>query len=296
MQNFIDELSQRGVPAMHPQLCSIGLTAENLKQEVAVWQGWCNSLATNLPDVISSYLTMRDSYLQISNFYDACQAYHLQACLEASEMKKMMKIHVRWCNAVHEFTNDQVLQDVQQMEDFFGCSPLMLPYLNVVYCSQQFHEFLKDLSRTNPSSFRDLYGIIEQRLPHDAKNELILASLLEAQESMSPFLDREQSFSTVILKVREVHTKYQSLKVVNEHIEKIKQWFRDAEVGLYSYNVLCYVIYMYTYTAQVGNVYIEELIGIFRGLECNARIVQEAGHCMSYCPQKTRPLLQNCTL
>jgi hypothetical protein len=229
MQNFIDELSQRGVPAMHPQLCSIGLTAENLKQEVAVWQGWCNSLATNLPDVISSYLTMRDSYLQISNFYDACQAYHLQACLEASEMKKMMKIHVRWCNAVHEFTNDQVLQDVQQMEDFFGCSPLMLPYLNVVYCSQQFHEFLKDLSRTNPSSFRDLYGIIEQRLPHDAKNELILASLLEAQESMSPFLDREQSFSTVILKVREVHTKYQSLKVVNEHIEKIKQWFRDAE-------------------------------------------------------------------
>ena len=237
MQSFIKDLAVNGVASMNMHLSRIGLnklTEKVIEKEVTVWRTWYSDLESNLHRVIHSYYCMKASYPQIIHLHAACQQYCLQACLDDDQMSTLITIRANWSSKRHEFSNDQVLCNWQELRRVLRSeNPDYCDYFQAVNDSDEFHKFLVGLNRISLSCFQDLYGLISQHLPYDKSTEDILGSLLEARESMLPFLDVKQSFDAMMDRIVDVHFKFHSLRTVNRHMNQIKQWFRDAEVCFY---------------------------------------------------------------
>ena len=247
MQSFIKDLAVNGVASMNMHLSSIGLnklTEEGIEKEVTVWRTWYSDLESNLHRVIYSYYRMIVSYRQIILLHAACKQYCLQACLDDDQMSKLITMHTDWSSERHEFCNDKVLCDWQELQRVLRSeNPDYCDYFQASYDSEEFHKFLVGLNRISSSCFQDLYGLISQHLPYDKNTEDILGSLLEARESMLPFLDVKQSFDEMMDRIVGVHLKFHSLLTVNQHMNQIKQWFRDAEVCFYYLHFKIFKLY-----------------------------------------------------
>ena len=233
--NFLQDLASKGVFAMHKELQKIDICKckeEEIKAEVALWRGWIRSLQENLPQVICSYSNMLKAYREIGHLHAACEQYQLQACLNDGKMNKLMSIFERWSsiNTESDVSNGQVLTDMNTLQNITFSDISLSEYFHVIKDSQEFHSFLIELNRVSKSRFHDLFGLLSQYLPDEKHTEDIMHCLEEAQQAMQPFTDVEQSLTEIMEKVGRVRAYRESLITVNENMNTIKRWFRNAEV------------------------------------------------------------------
>ena len=82
-------------------------------------------------------------------------------------------------------------------------------------------------------SFRQLLEVITQQLQHEEYEEQVLNHLYPAFQYVLPFMDRDQSFNTLMEQVSKLKSpsNFQELNNVRHNMNQIKQWFEQTEVG-----------------------------------------------------------------
>ena len=81
--------------------------------------------------------------------------------------------------------------------------------------------------------FNQQYQLVTTQLQHEEYNELVLNHLFAAFRLITPFVDSEQTFSSLMCQVASlgVYDASKQLETVNRNINLIRLWFSRAEVS-----------------------------------------------------------------
>lgn len=180
----------------------------------------------------------------INTIYSVCEQYHLYGCLKDSRLQQVKEIADE---LVKEGRRDQLTakEATEMMQKIikglclrqitstsYDKQPLSL--FQVVADSAMFYQFVKDkefYGEEGQDLFRQQYDLITAQLQHEEYNEVVLNHLLTAFIIISPFLDDEQDFESLMMAVNDmkITTGRLELNTVNKNIHLVKLWFSRAE-------------------------------------------------------------------
>ena len=106
----------------------------------------------------------------------------------------------------------------------------------VVANSTVFYQFIQEkqfVGEKGQALFHQQYQLITAQLQHEEYNDNVLNQLKAAFVLMAPFMDREQSFNSLMTQVKQLDTShgFSQLETINENISLVQLWFSRAEVS-----------------------------------------------------------------
>ena len=177
----------------------------------------------------------------IRTIHNVCVQYQLKCCLEDSRLRELVELSnsleidenrktLTTKNAIEKM---QVVRDTLCLED-----KMDIKYLNLftaVADSPVFHQFITEkqfVGEDGQALFNQQYQLIITQLQHEEYNEAVLNHLFAAFKLITPFVDREQTFSSLMSQVATLGAVDASkqLDTVNRNINLIRLWFSRAEV------------------------------------------------------------------
>lgn len=198
----------------------------------------------------------------IEKIHNVCDQYGLQGCLGDHNLKELVEIakDVGPQERRLELTLNHATEIMIQVKKLlFGEPPIemqpqshCLKLFEAVADSAAFHHFIKDKQFTGDRGqavFREQYQLITAQLQHEEYDEQVLNHLFVAFKFMSPFMNTEQDFRSLMEQVIHLDTSHglKQLETVNSNITLIQLWFSRAEVKdlwYYCLRIILHVIWL----------------------------------------------------
>lgn len=171
----------------------------------------------------------------IVKIHSVCRQFQLEGCLNDPRLKELVEIadELTSDESKQRLTvNDATIKLRQIQVTLFGeegDKKHCLELFNVVAESAPFHLFIKK----RKSLFIKQYELITAQLQHEEYNEHVLNNLRAAFSFISPFLDTNQDFKSLMDRVVKLETSkgLKHLQIVNSNMTLIQLWFTRAEVS-----------------------------------------------------------------
>ena len=191
---------------------------------------------------IKSMLELFQYYHHIQTIQSVCEQYNFQKCLVDPQLVKLHQL-VDGLNLEEnraKLTPIEASSRIQEVKKtlFKGSkvSPCCLELFTAVRDSAAFYQFVRDqqfVGEKGQLVFRQQYQLITAQLQHEEYDEKVLNHLYGAFKFIKPFMDTEQSFDQLMLKVTEldITNGLKQLETVNTNITLIQLWFSCAEVS-----------------------------------------------------------------
>lgn len=187
----------------------------------------------------------------IRMIHNVCVQYQLKRCLEDFQLKKLTVLvdtleldeNKRKLTAKDAIKKMQVVRDALCLDD-----KMDLKFLNLftaIADSAVFHKFVTEkqfIGEAGQALFHQQYQLIKTQLQHEEYNEAVLNNLFAAFKLITPFVDREQTFTSLMSQVASLGAVDASrqMETVNRNINLIRLWFSRAEVHIYVCTKLCH--------------------------------------------------------
>ena len=217
---------------------------------------------------VRSLLELFQYTKHIQKIQDACEQYHLDGCLQDSELE-VIKFLVRDVESEgnrSKLTPIDASQRMERIKTLLCLAPdpnskvkprdNCLEVFPAVANSAEFYQFIRDkqfYGQKGQITFHQQYQLITAQLQHEEYDESVLNHLLAAFNVMTPFLDQKQSFKELMTKVTRLDTTIglKQLETVNSNITLIRLWFSRAEVSdrrlAHACVLLCTCVYTLVY-------------------------------------------------
>ena len=180
----------------------------------------------------------------IEAIHHVCSQYQLERCLEDPELQELVelveKLKVEENRA--KLTPRDAIESMRKVSKSLflqdGQNPKYLDLFSAVANSAVLHQFIvtekQFVGESGQAIFRQQYQLITTQLQHEEYNEAVLNDLFAAYNFILPFVDREQSFRTLMHQVTKlnVYDASRQLDTVNRNINLIRLWFSRAEVSI----------------------------------------------------------------
>ena len=176
----------------------------------------------------------------ILNVYSVCEQYHMKGCLQDACLQEIKAIaddlqQVTCCDQLTlKDAVDKIVSAFCLKKQGLGYDLQCLRLFPVVADSAIFCQLIKDKQFYGDAGrevFRQQYELITAQLQHEEYDEVVLNHLLVAFQVISPFLDDEQDFESLMSQVNEmsITTGCQGLQTVNKNIHLVRLWFSRVE-------------------------------------------------------------------
>ena len=182
----------------------------------------------------------------IQKVYSVCEQYHMKGCLEDAHLQEIKAIadDLQQVTCRDQLTPKEAIEKVEKIvkalclkKRGLGYDRQCLRLFPAVADSAIFYQLIKDkqfYGDVGREVFRQQYELITAQLQHEEYNEVVLNHLLVAFQVLSPFLDDEQDFESLMSQVNEMNemsitTGCQGLQTVNKNIHLVRLWFSRAE-------------------------------------------------------------------
>ena len=172
------------------------------------------------------------------NVYSMCEQYHIKGCLQDAHLQEIKAItddlQQVTCQLTLKDAFDKIVSALCLKKQGLGYDLQCLRLFPVVADSAIFYHFIKDKQFYGDAGrevFRQQYELITAQLQHEEYNEVVLNHLLVAFQVISPFMDVEQDFESLMSQLNEmsITTGCQELQTVNNNIHLVRLWFSRAE-------------------------------------------------------------------
>ena len=186
---------------------------------------------------------MLELFQCILNVYSVCEQYHMKGCLQDARLQEIKAIadDLQQVTCHDQLTPKEAIEKVEKILPALFLKKQVLSYncqcmklFSAVADSAIFYQFIKDkqfYGDAGQEVFLQQYEFITAQLQHEDYNEVVLNHLLIAFKVISPFLDDEQDFESLMSQVNElsITTGCQELQTVNKNIHLVRLWFSRAE-------------------------------------------------------------------
>ena len=177
----------------------------------------------------------------IRTIYSVCVQYQLDQCLSDPRLLELVDL----ANTLEVRENQTKLtarDAIDKMERATSTlcltdkqTPKYLDLFAAVADSAVFHQFVMEkqfVGEAGQALFGQQYQLITTQLQHEQYKESVLNHLFAAFKFITPFIDKEQSFPTLMLSVSALNANNarHQLNTVNRNINLIRLWFSRAEV------------------------------------------------------------------
>ena len=177
----------------------------------------------------------------IRMIHSVCVQYQLKHCLEDSKLKDLTELvdTLEVDENKRKLTTKDAIKKMQVVQDALCLNDKMdLKFLNLftaIADSAVFHQFVTEkqfIGEGGQALFYQQYQLIITQLQHEEYNEAVLNNLFAAFKLITPFVDREQTFTSLMSQVASLGAVDASrqLETVNRNINLIRLWFSRAEV------------------------------------------------------------------
>ena len=186
----------------------------------------------------------------IQTINDVCAQYQLDKCLNDPELLELVEL--RGMLEERENQTQLTAKDAIEKMDKVSLSlflegkqtPKYLDLFAAVADSAVFHHFVTEkqfVGESGQALFRQQYQLITTQLQHEEYNEVVLNHLFAAFRFITPFMDKEQNFKTLMLHVSSLNAydARKQLNTVNRNINLIRLWFSRAEVRAATAQLVC---------------------------------------------------------
>ena len=212
---------------------------------------------------IKNMLELFQCSQQISLIPNVCEQYGLTNCVNDDNLKELKRI----ANTVNNdedrgsITGKDATEKIKQIwemlnfKSYSEAKRCLNIFPEVAKCAQ-FYKFLREKGFTDEKSSRDAKGftgeksirdaftsqvqLITAQLQHEDYNETVLNHLTPAFEYIAPFLDTNQNFTDLMVKITKLFNDgvgfgdsrkdFCQLETVNSNITMIQLWFSRTEV------------------------------------------------------------------
>ena len=175
--------------------------------------------------------------------YSVCEQYHMNGCLQDAHLQEIKAIadDLQQVTCRDQLTPKEAIEKVEKIvkalclkKRGLGYDRQCLRLFPAVADSAIFYQLIKDkqfYGDVGREVFRQQYELITAQLQHEEYDEVVLNHLLVAFQVLSPFLDDEQDFESLMSQVNEmsITTGCQELQTVNKNIHLVRLWFSRAE-------------------------------------------------------------------
>lgn len=176
----------------------------------------------------------------IETIGSVCHQYQLQGCLTDPNFIELVSLSKDLETSKSKLTprlaieKMGVVRRVLCLQDRKGVK--FLDIFHAVAESGAFHQFVVSdkgfVGEAGQSRFRQQYHLITTHLQHEEYDEAVYNHLYAAFLYITPFTDKEQSFSSLMEKVANLNVSdgCKQLETINRNIHLIRLWFSRAEV------------------------------------------------------------------
>lgn len=178
----------------------------------------------------------------IEVIHNACVQFHLDRCLQDPTLRELQEL-VKTLDIEEnkrKLTTNDAVEKVRVVREALCLNENNdIRFLNLfaaVADSSVFYQFVtekKFVGEEGQALFNQQYQLVTTQLQHEEYNELVLNHLFAAFKFITPFVDFEQSFSSLMSQVASlgVCDASKQLETVNRNIHLIRLWFSKAEVS-----------------------------------------------------------------
>ena len=182
---------------------------------------------------------------------DVCAQFQLHKCLEDPKLRELQYL----LNTLDidenkkKLTANDAIEKMQTVKETLCLdehnSIQFLNLFTAVADSSVFYQFIKDkdfVGESGQALFNQQYQLITTQLQHEEYNEVVLNHLFAAFKLITPFMDQQQTFASLMSQVVSLgaYDASKQLETVNRNIYLIRLWFSKAEVCVY--NFTCHLI------------------------------------------------------
>ena len=228
----------------------IDLNEVNVDDEFNVLHTFAQSLSMIVP--VKSYVGLEGlkNLLEVFQLpehidciHDVCEQYHLKGCLDDVILNDLLKKanYLKSPQSKEEMTTIQAIKELGVLRQWLCYSSPLSSHCIELFKSVKdcapFRAFVLEMKFDGESGralFNQQYQLVTAELQHEEYNENILNHLTTAYNLIFPFLNPEQSFTSMMTQVTklDVNNGLGALKTVNENITTIHLWFSRVEVSL----------------------------------------------------------------
>ena len=174
---------------------------------------------------------------------NVCEQYRLEACLKDGDLKELMELAIMLDEAETEnkLTAKDAIEKMKRVTELLCLDSRQnhrfLDLFVAVSDSANFHQFIvyekKFVEEGGRELFDQQYKLITTQLQHEEYQEVVLNHLYAAFHMITPFTQKNISFSRLMAKVAELNAYdgRRQLDTVNRNINLIRLWFSRAEVS-----------------------------------------------------------------
>ena len=180
----------------------------------------------------------------IEAIHCVCSQYQLERCLEDPDLQELVELveNLKAEENRAKLTPRDAIESMKKVSKSLclqeGQNLKYLDLFSAVANSAVLHQFIvtekQFVGESGQALFRQQYQLITTQLQHEEYNEAVLNDLFAAYNVILPFVDREQSFHTLMRQVAtlNVYDASRQLDTVNRNINLIRLWFSRAEVSI----------------------------------------------------------------
>ena len=174
--------------------------------------------------------------------HSVCVQFQLKECLEDPQLKELLELVETL--EVHEnrrnLTTNDAIEKMQVVRAALCLDEKMdIQFLNLftaVADSSVFYQFVIEkefVGEDGQALFNQQYQLITTQLQHEEYKEVVLNHLFAAFKLITPFMDRQQTFPSLMSQVASLgaYDASKQMETVNTNINLIRLWFSRAEVS-----------------------------------------------------------------
>lgn len=216
----------------------------------------CPKFATNCTTGQTGLKCMFKLMQFAAKYYDSvisvCKQYNLEQCLDDPELHKVKDIisSVQNKEMLHQLTATDALVNWQVIEGILKIQDKKMECLKIfakIADCAEFYQFLEERNYTGPNCaelFRNQLRLTSQQLEHDMTDHdlMVMDHLYSSISFIAPFLDKSQSFGTLMecVSTLDTTTGLSQLDTVRSKMHLVHVWFSKAQVTCcLSHDLLC---------------------------------------------------------
>ena len=225
---------------------SVDLMSVDIDHEFETLHGYAEHVKMDVSNAeglqgVKAMLQLCQLTHHIRTIYNVCVQYQLDKCLSDPQLLELVEL-ADMLEVRENQTKLTASNAIEKMEQAISVLCLedkqTTQYLDLfvaVADSAVFHQFVVEKQFVGPAGqelFEQQYRLITTQLQHEEYKESVLNHLYAAFKFITPFMDKEQSFSTLMLHVSSLNANNarHQLSTVNRNINLIRLWFSRAEV------------------------------------------------------------------
>ena len=218
----------------------------DVDHELQIFTSYCSKTDIK-PDGVRGIKDMLE-LMQVASFFpvieSVCEQCQLSKCLRDHHFLDLKLIVAKIGNesSLKEVGLSEVTVNMNRVRKILGeknCQNLneVFELFEAVHESSAFYQFVKDkgfYKDGGQTYFFSSYELVTAELQHQDYPETVLNHLLGAFKLLSPFMNTDHGFYTLMESVSELDKRKgvkQLFRTVNEGITDIKVWFSNAEVS-----------------------------------------------------------------